>query len=114
MHGENASARQGRTQNGKAAMNKCSLGPDGPWYSTFLAVVMAAYVALPMCIPASASAAERTVLCEEFTDQICGACTFANPAVSRLLDVYSDSVALVQYQMYANESTPWGDARAVF
>jgi len=95
-------------------MGQSRSGANSPWFAPSLAAVSAAYVVLPICSPAPGYAAERTVLCEEFTDQICGACTFAGPALSRLLDVYSDSFVFVQYQMSSEESTTWGDARAVF
>ncbi len=95
-------------------MNKHFLGANRPWCTTSIAAGLAAYLVLPICSPVPACAAERTVLCEEFTDQICGACAFAGPALSSLLDIYSDSFAFVQYQMFSNESTPWGDARAIF
>ncbi len=54
-----------------------------------------------------ASAADRTVLCEEFTDVWCHGCTYAGPALSRLLDVYVDSFAFVQYQPFGDYATPW-------
>jgi len=58
--------------------------------------------------------AERTVLCEEFTNNWCGACGYAGPALSRLLDVYPDSFVLVQYHWLDGHETPWSDARWAF
>ncbi len=114
-HSRGSTARGSlQEQNKKALMDRSRLGRDGPWRPRLLVVGLAAYAVLPICNPAPACATERTVLCEEFTDQICGACAMAGPALSRLLDVYPDSFAFVQYQMFSSESTPWGDARAVF
>ncbi len=62
-----------------------------------------------------AEAAERTVLCEEFTDNWCVSCSHAGPALSLLVDTYRDSFVLVQYH-YGSDgySTQWSDARWAF
>lgn len=66
-------------------------------------------------VPSPAAAADRVVLCEEFTDLWCGACGYAGPALDRLLDVYPDSFAFVQYHVgFDGYETPWGDERAIF
>jgi len=65
--------------------------------------------------PPSARSAERVVLCEEFTNLWCGSCQFAGPALAQLLEVYPDSFAFIQYQMFdLDYSTPWGDERWAF
>ena len=64
--------------------------------------------------PEVAVAAERMVLCEEFTNQWCYNCSFAGPALGNLLDVYGDSFAFVQYHLEDGYALPWGDARAGF
>jgi predicted CXXCH cytochrome family protein len=62
-----------------------------------------------------AAAAERVVLCEEFTDLWCGACADAGPALSQLLDVYPDSLALIEHHVaFDGYETPWGNDRWLF
>mgnify|MGYP000021926840 CR=1 FL=1 len=61
-----------------------------------------------------ARAAERCVLGEEFTDVWCYGCSYAGPALDRLLTVYEDSFAFVQYHVYDDYVTPWSDARFLF
>jgi len=62
----------------------------------------------------SAPAADRVVLCEEFTNQWCHSCGVAGDAFGRLLDVYGDQLAFVQYHVNDGYSTPWGDGRFTF
>ena len=63
---------------------------------------------------AGVSAAERVVLCEEFTTHGCMGCAYAGQALSLLLDDYADSFALVQYHVTDTYGVPWSDARAEF
>ncbi len=75
---------------------------------------------IPVCLccilasgPLTAQAAERTVLCEEFTDLYCYGCAYAGPALSLLLDTYPDSFAFVQ--LHADyPMDPWTEARYAF
>lgn len=62
-------------------------------------------------LPTGAAAADRHVLCEEFTDVWCGGCSYAGPALSRLVDVYPDTFIFVQYHVFDEYVTEWGDAR---
>jgi len=59
-----------------------------------------------------ARAADRTVLCEEFTNIWCFGCAYAGPALSMLSDVYPDSLAYIQYHVHFDGyETEWGNAR---
>lgn len=69
---------------------------------------------LALALLAPARAAERTVLCEEFSDILCHGCSYAGPALGRLLDVYPDSFAFVQYHPFDEYATPWGSQRWSF
>ena len=71
-----------------------------------------AAVILALFVTRAGSAAERAVLCEEFTNPFCQGCGYAGPAFDRLVDVYPDSFAFIQFQVFdAEYSTPWGDGR---
>ena len=59
-------------------------------------------------------AAERTVICEEFTDVWCFGCGYAGPALSLLLDVYPDSLTFVQYHANDMYMTPWEAERFAY
>ncbi len=63
---------------------------------------------------APVSAADRTVLCEEFTDVWCYGCGYAGPALSRLVDVYPDSFAFVQLHAADEYATQWAIDRWAF
>lgn len=63
---------------------------------------------------ATAPAAERVVLVEEFTNQWCHSCGVAGEAFTLLLDTYPDSFAFVQMHVNDPTATPWGDARYAF
>jgi predicted CXXCH cytochrome family protein len=78
------------------------------------AVVWSVWAAVAICGPRAALAAERTVLCEEFSDVWCYGCAYAGPALSLLVDVYPDSFAFVQFHVFDDYATPWGDARFAF
>ncbi|MBU0617377.1 MAG: hypothetical protein KKI02_06655, partial [Planctomycetes bacterium] len=67
-------------------------------------------VLLALSIPV-ATAAERVVLCEEFTDFWCHGCSYAGPALSRLLDVYEDTFAFVQLHPFEYPPDEWTVAR---
>ena len=58
-----------------------------------------------------AQGADRTVLCEEFTDPWCFGCGYAGPALSQLTDVYAGSFAFVQFQSSGDYMPPWGIER---
>ena len=68
-----------------------------------IACIVAALVGQPW-----APGADRTVLCEEFTDIWCFGCGFGGPALSQLTDVYPGSFAFVQFQSSGDYMTPWG------
>ena len=76
---------------------------------------LAAFLLVGWIVAAGASpaiAADRVVLCEEFTSLWCLACADAGPPLSWLLDVYPDSFAFVQYHVDLDGyGTPWGDDR---
>ncbi|MCP4591025.1 MAG: hypothetical protein GY842_09790 [bacterium] len=79
------------------------------WFAIRLGVVAGAVL---LAVPRIAISADRTVLCEEFSDKWCGACAYAGPALDDLVDVYAESLVFVQYQVFdAEYATPWGDAR---
>lgn len=61
-----------------------------------------------------APAAERTVLCEEFTSIWCHGCGYAGPALSLLADVYAGSLAFVQYHVNDEHASPGSEARWAF
>jgi predicted CXXCH cytochrome family protein len=67
-----------------------------------------------MLLGALANAADRRVLCEEFTDEFCYGCGFAGPALDRLASVYSDDFIFIQHQIFGTYATPWGAARRDF
>ena len=46
-----------------------------------------------------AIAADRLVICEEFTEAGCLGCGFAGPALSDLIDVYEDSLVFIQFHV---------------
>ncbi len=56
---------------------------------------------------APAAGAERTVLCEEFTDLFCHGCSYAGPALSQLVDIYPDSFAFIQLHPFDDYATEW-------
>ena len=90
-------------------MNKCPVTMSGPLSA---ATVWLAGVMITLGVTGMATAADRVVLCEEFTNYFCGSCGTAGPALSMLVDTYPDTFAFVQIQMFdATYSTPWGDAR---
>jgi predicted CXXCH cytochrome family protein len=62
----------------------------------------------------SAHAADRVVLCEEFTSELCYGCSYAGPALSTLVDVYAGSFAFVQYHVDDDYVFPWSAARWTF
>lgn len=62
----------------------------------------------------SLRAQERVVLGEEFTSQFCQSCSYAGPALSRLLDVYPDTFAFVQIHFGDPYATAWGQDRWTF
>jgi hypothetical protein len=64
-----------------------------------------------VCAAQALSAAERVVLCEEFTSQFCHSCAYAGPALSRLLDTYDDTFVLVQYHLADAYMLPWSTQR---
>ncbi len=67
---------------------------------------------LVLCLSASAPASQRVVLCEEFTNEYCLSCVPAGLAFERLVAVFPDTCAFIQYQAFDPEySTPWGDER---
>ncbi len=86
---------------------------DGSRSLIFAVLVFAGCIISAAVLPAVA--ADRMVLCEEFTSLWCLACADAGPALSRLLDVYPDSFAFVQYHVdFDGYTTPWGDSRWQF
>jgi hypothetical protein len=88
--------------------------PRGAWTSAALAAPILALVLLASAA-SPASAADRAVMCEEFTNRYCGSCGFAGPALDRLVSVFPDSFVFVQYQVFDEVySTPWGDARFAY
>lgn len=92
-------------------MSKHPFGvPSGPPFTALWSVC----TLIAICGPSPAPAAERTVLCEEFTDVLCYGCGYAGPALSTLLEVYPDSFAFVQLHVNDEHSTPWGDDRWTF
>ncbi len=58
--------------------------------------------------------AERVVLCEEFTDEYCGGCQYAGPALDLLLQVYPESLAFIQYHPTDMWQSPWQFERFMF
>ncbi len=69
-------------------------------------------VSVATLIASHAAGAERTVLCEELTNRFCQSCQYAGPPLDWLTDVYPDSFALIEYQMFdAEYSTAFGDGR---
>jgi len=78
-------------------------------------VVLTAALATAVLCTSSVTAADRVVICEEFTNIWCGSCPIAGGALSRLLDVYPDSFVLVQCHVFFDGyETPWGDGRWTF
>ena len=92
--------------------NSCQAVHSGQ--AAFLLLVFAAWIGVGAGKPLVAGAEERTVLCEEFTNKLCASCAYAGPALDRLLEVYSDSFAFVQYHVSDEYATPCGDARWVY
>jgi predicted CXXCH cytochrome family protein len=83
----------------------------GRWACIAVAVVGA----LSLCGPPVGRAAPRVVLCEEFTSPWGIGDGVAGPALSQLQDIYPDSFAFVQFQVFdPNALTAWGDARFAF
>jgi predicted CXXCH cytochrome family protein len=91
-------------------MMKRALGAPSHMSGATVAVCAALFIG---CATAPTYAAERVVLCEEFTETYCGACQFAGPALDELLSVYPDTLAFVQYHI-GDYSTPWSDTRFGF
>lgn len=77
-------------------------------------VTAGAIVLFGLCGPPAAHAADRVLLCEEFTDVLCYGCGYAGPALSMLLDVYPETLSFVQYHTFDGYNTPWSDDRMVF
>mgnify|MGYP005848809743 CR=1 FL=1 len=93
-------------------MNQVTGMKTNPWLGRW---ALAAAVVLSCVLgPAVAPAADRVVLGEEFTDVWCYGCGYAGPALDRLLTVYEDTFTFVQYHVYDDYVTPWGDARFAF
>jgi hypothetical protein len=59
-------------------------------------------------------AAERVVLCEEFTATWCTGCPDAGAALSQLMENYSDTFVMVQYHYHDAYSQEWGTEREDF
>lgn len=80
----------------------------------FLSKIGICFVLLLLCLPTT-RAADRLVLCEEFTDAFCLGCSFAGPALDQLLNVYGDSFAFVQYHVdWFDPNDPNPDPTLVF
>lgn len=69
---------------------------------------------LAVALAASAGAAERCVLAEEFTATWCGPCENAGQAMSLLLDNYPDQLVAIQIHQADGYTYPWGNTRATF
>ncbi len=71
-------------------------------------------VALLAALPATTVAADRVVICEEFTATWCGYCADVGPIFGQLIDNYPDTFAFVQIHHGDSYATGWGNARANF
>lgn len=80
--------------------------------SLFVAMLRwAGTLAVLLAVAAPGLAADRMVLCEEFTDIWCYGCSYAGPALGRLLDVYPESFAFVQFHALDDWANDWSIAR---
>jgi len=71
-------------------------------------------LAILACAPQSAVAADRVVLCEEFTRIGCSYCVYAGHALDDMCDDYPDSFACIEYHIGDSYATSFGDSRANF
>ena len=65
-------------------------------------------------ITASANAADRVVLAEEFTATWCSNCPYAGEAMGMLMDENPNDLAVIQVHRYDSYSTTFGDSRMLF
>jgi hypothetical protein len=69
-----------------------------------------------LCISAAAQAADRMVICEEFTATWCGPCIQTGLAMSAILDdpAYDNKFTLLQIHITDIYQIPWGNTRRYF
>ena len=92
-------------------MNMCRRGAARRLLRSVVAVVG---VILALGAMRPAYAADRAVLCEEFSDISCFGCAYAGPALSNLLDVFPETFTFVQYHVSDGYNTPWSEDRWAF
>jgi thiol-disulfide isomerase/thioredoxin len=63
---------------------------------------------------AGASAADRKVLCEDFTATWCGPCKYAARAMNRLMNEFPDTFLGLQVHQDDNYTKGWGNRRASY
>jgi hypothetical protein len=65
-------------------------------------------------LPSPTRAADRVVLCEEFTRDTCGYCAYAGPALNLVLNAHPGTFVLLQIHTGDSAANAWGNARMSF